>query len=143
MPEEKVLETENSKKIETPSEKQDAVAVVLQEALATPEKEAAAEKKSERVEGKYNEILSKVLPPGAATKHSDEDVASDAQSISAITDEESKIQKLLDLAGTKGVVYAVKVARKLDDYYALDMMRDALADKLYEGLLSRGLIQKD
>jgi hypothetical protein len=143
MPEEKILETEVSEKIEMPSEKQDGVAVAPQETPAMPEKEASAEKKSERVEGKYNEILSKVLPSGAASTHSDENVASDAQSISAITDEESKIQKLLDLAGSKGVVYAVKVARKLDDYYALDMMRDALADKLYDGLLARGLIQKD
>jgi len=142
MPEEKILETENSEKIEMPSEKSDAAAEVSEKSAA-PEEEASAEKKSERVEGKYNEILSKVLPSGAAPAHSDEDVASDAQSIGAITDEESKIQKLLDLAGTKGVVYAVKVARKLDDYYALDMMRDTLADKLYEGLLSRGLIQKD
>lgn len=143
MPEEKILETENTEKIETLSEKQDGTAVSSQETSATPEKEAGAEKKSEKLEGKYNEILSRVLPSGAAIKHSDEDVASDAQSIGAITDEESKIQKLLDLAGTKGVVYAVKVARKLDDYYALDMMRDTLADKLYDGLLSRGLIQKD
>jgi hypothetical protein len=142
MPEEKILEAENSEKIEMPLEKPDAAAEVSEKSAA-PEKEAGAEKKSEKLEGKYNEILSKVLPSGVAPAHSDENVASDAQSISAITDEESKIQKLLDLAETKGVVYAVKVARKLNDYYALDMMRDTLADKLYAGLLSRGLIQKD
>jgi hypothetical protein len=142
MPEEKILESENSEKIETSLEKPDAVAEASEKSAA-PEKEAGAEKKSEKLEGKYNEILSKVLPSSAASLHSDENIASDAQSIGAITDEESKIQKLLDLAGTKGVVYAVKVARKLDDYYALDVMRDTLADKLYEGLLSRGLIQKD
>lgn len=143
MPEEKVLETGNNEKIETPPEKQDGVAAVPQETLATPEQEAPAEKKLEQLEGKYNEILSKTPASVTAPAHSDEDVASDAESIAGIVDEESKIQKLLDLAGTRGVVYAVKVARKLDDYYALDVMRDALADKLYEGLLSRGLIQKD
>ena len=142
MPEEKILETEGSEKIEMPLEKSDASAEVSEKS-ATPEKEVEVEKKSERVEGKYNEILSKVLPSGAAPAHSDENVASDAQNISGIVDEESKIQKLLDLASAKGVVYAVKVARKLNDYYALDVMRDTLADKLYEGLLSRGLIQKD
>lgn len=143
MPEEKVLETGGSEKIETPLEKQDGVAVVPQETLATPDKEASVEKKSEQLEGKYQEILSKTPSSVTTPAHSDKDVASDAQNIAGIVDEESKIQKLLDLAGTKGVVYAVKVARKLDDYYALDVMRDTLADKLYEGLLSRGLIQKD
>lgn len=143
MPEEKVLEPENSEKIETPSEKKDGVATAPQETLATPEKEVSVEKKSEQLEGRYHEILSKTPPSVTVPAHSDKDVASDAESIAGIVDEESKIQKLLDLAGTKGVVYAVKVARKLDDYYALDVMRDALADKLYEGLLSRGLIQKD
>lgn len=143
MPEEKVLETGNSEKIETPPEKQDGVAAVSQETLATQDKEASVEKKSEQLEGKYQEILSKTPPSVIAPVHSDKDITSDAQTISTIVDEESKIQKLLDLASTKGVVYAVKVARKLDDYYALDVMRDTLADKLYEGLLSRGLIQKD
>lgn len=143
MPEEKILEAENSEKIETPSDKQSGVVAAAQETLATPEKEASAEKKSERGEGKYQEILAKVSPASVAPPHSDDDVISDTKSIAATVDEESKIQKLLDLAGSKGVVYAVKVARSLKDYYALDMMRDALADKLYDGLLDRGLIQKD
>jgi len=67
----------------------------------------------------------------------------DAKSIGETIDEESKIQKLVDLASTKGVVYAVKVARSLGDYYALDRMHDELVDKFYEGLLEKGLIQKD
>lgn len=142
MPEEKVLETGSGEKIEAPLEKPDTT-LGVQEMPATLEKEASAEKKVEILENKFQEILSKVPPIAVAPAHSDDDVVSDAQNISAITDEESKIQKLIDLAGTKGVVYAVKVARKLNDDYALDVMRDTLADKLYEGLLSRGLIQKD
>ena len=67
----------------------------------------------------------------------------DAKSIGETVDEESKIQKLLDLASTKGVVHAVKVARSLRDDYALDQMHDALANKLYEGLVARGLITKE
>jgi hypothetical protein len=143
MPEEEILGVENSEKIETPSEKQVGVAPAPQETLVSPEKEADTEKKSERVEGKYQEILAKVSPTSVVPPHSDDDVVLDAKSIAATVDEESKIQKLLDLAGSKGVVYAVKVARSLEDYYALDMMHDALADKLYDGLLTRGLIQKD
>lgn len=108
------------------------------------EKEAHGESGREKIEGKYKEILSKVSSKGAATKPTAVlDVDLDAKSISTTVDEESKIQKLLDLASAKGVAHAVKVARTLDDYYALDQMHDALADKLYQGLLAQGLIQKD
>jgi hypothetical protein len=95
-------------------------------------------------EGKYNEILSKVAPQATPpVQVSDDDAKLDAKSIGATIDEESKVEKLLQLAETKGVVYAVKVARSLSDYYALDRMHDELVDKLYEGLLAKGLIQKD
>lgn len=97
----------------------------------------------EQTEGKYNEILSKVVPQTSTTTHSDEEVSLDAKSIGNTVDEESKIQKLLDLAQTKGVAHAVKVARSLSDYYALDRMHDDMADKLYEGLLAKGLIAKE
>lgn len=104
---------------------------------------ASNEQNEDRAEGKYKEILATVVPTTASSTHTDEDVLLDAKHINATVDEESKIQKILDLAGTKGVVHAVKVARTLDDYYALDQVHDALADRLYEGLLARGLIQKD
>ena len=107
------------------------------------EKEAAVEGGKEQVEGKYNEILSKVSPTSPVLASSDEDAVLDAKSIGDTVDEESKIQKLLDLASTKGVVHAVKVARSLKDYYALDRMHDELIDKLYDGLLAKGLITKE
>ena len=107
------------------------------------EKEAAVEGRKEQVEGKYNEILSKVSPTSPVSASSDEDAALDAKSIGDTVDEESKIQKLLDLASTKGVVHAVKVARSLKDYYALDRMHDELIDRLYDGLLAKGLITKE
>lgn len=106
------------------------------------EKEPVVESGKEQLEGKYNEILSKVTPGGSVAT-TDDNVALDAKSIGATADEESKIQKLLDLAATKGVVHAVNVARKLQDYYALDRMHDELVDKLYDGLLAKGLISKD
>ncbi len=104
---------------------------------------ASNEQKEDRAEGKYKEILATVVPTTASSTHTNEDVLLDAKHVNATVDEESKIQKILDLAGAKGVVHAVKVARTLDDYYALDQVHDALADRLYEGLLARGLIQKD
>ena len=107
------------------------------------EKEAAVEGRKEQVEGKYNEILSKVSPASPVSASSDDDALLDAKSIGDTVDEESKIQKLLDLASTKGVAHAVKVARSLKDYYALDRMHDELIDRLYDGLLAKGLITKE
>lgn len=108
------------------------------------EKETVVESKTEQVEGKYHEILSRVTPQATTVGgQTDGDALLDAKSIGATVDEESKVQKLLDLASTKGVVHAVKVARSLKDYYALDRMHDELIDKLYEGLLAKGLISKD
>lgn len=40
---------------------------------------------------------------------------------------DEKIKKLLLVAEQKGVVYAVTVAKKMDDPYVLDMLHDALA----------------
>ncbi|MDD2766696.1 MAG: hypothetical protein PHH40_02965 [Candidatus Moranbacteria bacterium] len=99
---------------------------------------------SEQKERKYDEILAQVAPESQSSVPSDNtDHQLDAKSISATIDEESKVQKLIELAETRGVVYAVKVARSLGDYYALDKMHDELVDNLYEGLLAKGLIKKD
>jgi len=96
-------------------------------------------------EGKYNEILSKVTPgqQNTSLQITEESHQFDAKSISEAGDEASKVQKLIELAQAKGVVYAVKVARSLEDYYVLDTMHDELVDKLYEELLTKGLISKD
>lgn len=42
---------------------------------------------------------------------------------------EEKIRKLLLIAEEKGVVYAVNVAKKMNDPYLLDTFHDALAEK--------------
>ena len=46
-------------------------------------------------------------------------------------DDEKKIKKLLELAKTKGVAYAIGVAKKLDDPYVLDILHDTLAKEGY------------
>ncbi len=100
----------------------------------------------ERAPEKYQEILSRVTPTKVVSATDDDHadtVVLDAKHIGAMTDEEGKVQKLLDLAATKSVVHAVKVARSLRDYYALDRMHDELAGKLYQGLLERGMITKE
>ncbi len=60
-------------------------------------------------------------------------VSQTAQDIKSNTPEE-KIKKLLLIAQQKGVVYAVNVAKKMDDPYVLDMLHDALAK---EGLYKK------
>lgn len=141
MPEEKILGMESEGKApEASLEKQDGAEAG---ASSSRQRETAIESRREQAAGKYDEILSQVVSQSATGTHSDDAVASDAAGIDAIADEESKIQQLLDLAGAKGVAHAVKVARSLDDYYALDRMHDDLADKLYAGLLARGLITKE
>lgn len=56
--------------------------------------------------------------------------ATQAQSIKQL-DEEKKIKKLLALAKSKGVIYAVNVAKKMDDPYVLDLLHDILAQEGY------------
>jgi hypothetical protein len=88
---------------------------------------------------KYEKILSKVVSPSSPSV-SDDDAVVDAKSLNDMTDEEGKVQKLLDLAQMKGVEHAVRVARSLGDYYVLDRMHDELAEKFYDGLVEKGLI---
>lgn len=119
------------------------------EALFEMNESGPAEKKieffdggSEQAEKKFDEILS-MAPAASAVSAAHDDAAADAKSVGEAADEESRIRMLLDIASTKGVVHAVKVARSLGDYYALDRMHDELAGKLYEGLVERRLIEKE
>lgn len=56
--------------------------------------------------------------------------AAQAQSIKSLQDSK-KIKKLLEIAKNKGIVYAVNVAKKVNDPYILDTLHDALANKGY------------
>ncbi len=49
-----------------------------------------------------------------------------AQNIQSL-DAEKKLQHLLEIAKQKGVVYAVHMAKSMDDPYILDMLHDTLA----------------
>jgi hypothetical protein len=130
-------------KTELPKESVEQAPAPSPETVVDVEKLVLHETGREKTEERYNEILSKVSPQKTASLSDDDAVVLDAKHIGALTDEESKVQKLLDLAGVKGVTHAVKVTRSLKDYYALDRMHDELADKLYQGLLEKGLIEKE
>lgn len=98
------------------------------------------EVKSEKAENRFSDILSKT--GGASLPADDGQSATDAVSVSKKTDAESQVAELLQIASVKGVPYAVKVARKLGDYYVLDKMHDELAEKFYEALKAKGMIEE-
>ena len=104
---------------------------------AVPErKEGAAEK-----DAAYSNILAKVktqAPPVDEVQ-----VKQDAQIAHAEKDPETKIATLVNLAMHKGVVHAVKVAKHLEDNYALDEFHDRLlAEELHDALVKKGLIEE-
>jgi hypothetical protein len=104
--------------------------------------ESSAEKSASENDSSYQNILSKVK-----SQNNDDDdgntIMQDASNLHQQTDRESQITHLIDLATTKGVGYAVKVAQKTEDYYVLDQLHDRLlADDLHDALMSHGLIEE-
>lgn len=103
--------------------------------------DAGQERQEVKGEMVYQKILSQVKSDVQAVR-GDTDARSDAQDIGALQDVEAQVARLSDLASTKGVVYAVTVARKLE-FYILDQLHDQLANKLYDTLLAKGLIERE
>lgn len=95
---------------------------------------------SEKAEDRFSDILAKT--GSTAVAMDDGQLAVDAEAVSRQTDAESQVAELLQMASVKGVPYAVKVARKLGDYYILDKMHDELAEKFYEALKAKGMIEE-
>ena len=140
MPDEITFFDENTLKAdEKPSALEGSAGTVEQMSpLAEPSKET--EVKSEKVEDRVSDVLTKVGTAPAPTD--DGQLAVDAESVSKQTDAESQVAELLQMASLKGVPYAVKVARKLGDYYILDKMHDELVEKFYEALKAKGMIEE-
>ncbi|MDO8529146.1 MAG: hypothetical protein Q7S18_00560 [bacterium] len=106
------------------------------------EKESAKEVISAEKENAYNKILAR-LQAKKQTVAKDDDVSKDAKDVSKKQDAEGQIQHLVDLAMNKGVIYAVKVAKHLEDNYVLDMFHDRmLAEELHDALVKKGLIKE-
>ncbi len=105
------------------------------------EQEVYAERSAAESDATYQTILSKVET--AKTQVDDATVMADASVLDQQVDRESQITHLIDLATTKGVEHAVKVAQKAEDYYILDQLHDRLlADDLHSALLAKGLIEE-
>ena len=107
------------------------------------EKEVSAEILNAEKDSSYSQILSKVAQK-ATDDDGDENIKSDAKIVSEKMDAESQIQHLVDLASTKGAVYAVKVARHMDDNYVLDMLHDKMiSEELHKVLVEKNLLAND
>ena len=112
----------------------------LAEAPSVPESEPALPEQG----NKYEKLLSAVgqtASPQAIVTNDEAKV--DIDHLQTFESEEEKIEQLVKLAQTKGVVHAVQVANRLKDYYALDMLHDELTDNFYDALLAQGLITKE
>lgn len=120
-------------------ENKEKIAVESIKEFVTEQKETRREGAVEK-EDTYSKILSKVH---TSRPSDDQAIPHDAESISLQDDEESKIEKLIQLAITKGVVHAVKVAMHMNDNYALDEFHDRLLmDELHDALVKKGLIRE-
>lgn len=90
-------------------------------------------------------LYQKILTAPSTKTHisDDQNIHTDAQRVSLQQDADSQVRQLVDLAMTKGVVHAVKVARRLGDFYVLDKMHDDLVSQFYEALVAKGLLTKE
>lgn len=113
------------------------------EATAAPESIPMSEKLEKKEgsvekEATYERILSKVKNPVDVIHNN---VSNDARLANSQIDYESKVTHLVQIAETKGVAHAVKVAQHLEDNYLLDELHDRLlADDLHDALIRKGLI---
>lgn len=89
----------------------------------------------------YSQILSKIKSNGPGSDD-DASVGEEAEILSKMEGAEEKVKKLVDVAQQKGVVYAVKVAKHLEDNYVLDELHDRLlSEELHKALIEKGLIK--
>ncbi len=94
-------------------------------------------------DGAYAEIMSKLENDSVKDNVIDVNIKGDAENVSIATDTESQIQHLVDIAETKGIIHAVKVAKHINDNYVLDALHDRLtAEDLHRAFVEKGLIKE-
>jgi hypothetical protein len=92
----------------------------------------------------FDKILSKI-PNGnvVLSSVSAAAVQDDVKQVSEMDTVQAKIDTLVKIATTKGVVHAVEVARKTQDNYTLDELHDKLlATDLHDALIKNGLLKE-
>lgn len=111
--------------------------------FANIEQEFPQEVSSTEKDDAYGKILSKVQTTQFSDEFDQTIIASDAKTGFEKMDAQSQVQHLVDIAGQKGVVHAVKVAQHMQDNYILDTFHDRmLADDLHDALVSKGMIEE-
>lgn len=111
--------------------------------IFSPEQEIGKEVIGVEKDSTYNKILSKITSKNNSTA-SDDDITNDANEAYLKMDADSQVQHLVNLAMNKGVVHAVKVAKKLEDNYVLDMMHDKMIEESFHAaLVENKLITRD
>lgn len=118
----------DDKKPEQEVKKQEAAEVPINSPEAVELKEAGEVK--EASPEKDLAQLKQELEATEVDDHLHQSAQASAQTAQALQDEE-KIQHLLSLAKDKGVIFAVKVAQKMNDPYVLDRLHDMLAKNGY------------
>lgn len=109
----------------------------------TEEKKEKAQERALEKEKTYSKILSKMKSTQTPADDSSDNVANDAQETAETVTPEAKVDKLVKLAMTKGVVHAVKVAKHMDDNYTLDEFHDKLmAEEFHSALVDKGIIKE-
>lgn len=117
---------------------------IKREILGTPETEIAPElapeKKPEIIVEKEKEKEIVVKPE---TK--EEILQEQEKEIKEIKnlDQDKQVKVLCDLAFQKGLDYAIKTARALDNAYVLDEFHDTLIDELREQLIQKGRLAEE
>ena len=107
------------------------------------EKKEAKEVLATEKDATYDEVLSKITQK-STTSDDDEVVKTDASVVAQKMDVESQIQHLVDLATTKGVVHAVKVAKHMDDNYVLDSLHDKIiSEEFHKALRDKDLLPSE
>lgn len=105
----------------------------LQESVEATE-HRIEEEKSVELSKEEAKILREKIESTELDDHLKDQAKSDAEEVMTLEDEKV-IQKLIDLAQSKGAVYAVAVAKKMDDAYVLDALHDRLSkDGYYKSL---------
>lgn len=114
---------------------------VEQEPIFQVEQEKPQEISLAEKDDAYGKILSKVQAPIDDIDQSS--VTDDAKIGANLVDAESQVKHLIEIAGQKGVVHAVKVAQHMQDNYILDTFHDKmLAEELHDALLKNGMIKE-
>lgn len=93
---------------------------------------------------KQKEILKDVVSEKIQTIRPSQVNQQVAQKIQELQEQskERQIQILTEMAFEKGVVYAVEIAKNLDNPYLLDEFHDVLVDQLYNKLVEEGKLER-